>query len=106
MKTCFLFIVLGLSLGSCSDIFSDNDVKGADAKIYFAGSESRDGCGWLIILSEEEKYKPESLPEKFKVHQLTVKVSFKELDEIYTCGFPSVQSPKYKKIEITKIKRI
>lgn len=105
MKTYHLIIALGLSLNSCSDIFSENDVKGADARILFAGSEAYDGCGWLLVLSEEEKYKPSSLSEEFKVNGLAVKVSFKELDTIYSCGFPSANSPKYKNIRITKIRK-
>lgn len=106
MKTYLLInIGLGLFLSSCSDIFSDSDVKGVDAKIVFAGSEASDGCGWIVVVSEEEKYKPESLPEEFKIDKLAVNVSFKELDSTYSCGFPSVNSPQYPNIRITKIKK-
>ncbi|WPR74828.1 hypothetical protein [Algoriphagus sp. NG3] len=106
MKTYLLIISLALFLNSCSDIFSENDVKGVEARLIFAGSEASDGCGWLLVLSEEEKYKPSSLSEEFKVNGLAVKVSFKELDTIYSCGFPSVNSPEYQNVKITKIDKI
>lgn len=105
MKTNIVIFCLGLTLNSCSEVFSENDVKGEEAKVIFAGSEASDGCGWLLILSDEKKYKPESLSNEFKVDGLSVEVSFKELNSIYSCGFPSANSPKYKNVRITKIKK-
>ncbi len=109
MRTFFkIFILIGITglFCQCSDIFSENDVKGVEARLIFTGSEASDGCGWLLVLSEEEKYKPSSLSEEFKVNGLAVKVSFKELDTIYSCGFPSVNSPEYQNVKITKIDKI
>ncbi len=102
MKVHWYLVFSAFIFFSCSEDLVQNDIN---AKILNAGSEAVDGCGWLIVVSEDLSYKPVELDDKFQVDGMKVRISFKVLDDSYTCGFPSPNSPIFQKIKLRRIKK-
>jgi hypothetical protein len=56
------------------------------AVVINGGDEQVDGCGWLIEISNHT-YKPQFLPEEFRVNNLKVLVKYSLLEEKADCGW-------------------
>lgn len=99
MKKLFLIPTLFILL---TFAFQCESVDLVEATIVKTAPLAADGCGWVIEV-EGEQYKAKSLSEKFLEDGLKVKISYKQLDEIYQCGMIAGQGLTY--IEIEKIKK-
>ncbi|MBT8276786.1 MAG: hypothetical protein KJO39_11620 [Bacteroidia bacterium] len=74
--------------------------KCEDAVIRNYGDPALDGCGWVVDVSSTI-YKPENLPEQYKIDSLDVMIGYKVLDSV-NCGLIRNAHPG---ISITEIKK-
>ena len=56
------------------------------ATIHDGGEIELDGCGWLIETSAET-FKPQNLPDEFKIDGMEVKIKYDRLNSKSGCGF-------------------
>jgi hypothetical protein len=66
------------------------------------GSPSVDGCGW-VIKSDDQIFKPKSIPVNFQTDSLPVIITYIKLNTIFQCGFSQV---KYNEINLESISKI
>jgi hypothetical protein len=80
-RISLLFLVFFLSMAACK-----KESKLLIASVRDGGDPAVDGCGWLMDISSET-YKPENLPEEFKVDGMDVQIKYEKLDSMADCGF-------------------
>ena len=98
-------IIVSLFLFSCSkDKAADKAHKASgqvDAVVIWSGLVAADGCDWYIKTGETTFYHPDTLPEAFKQHNLSVKINYKTTEEIFSCGWGATM-PVIQLLEISK----
>ncbi|MCJ8208925.1 hypothetical protein MUY27_04340 [Mucilaginibacter sp. RS28] len=95
----FVFILAGCK--------KDSNYLVADAIIKDAGLPAADGCGWLIQTVADDWFQAENLPEKFKVNNLQIHMTYTLTGKRYTCGWvaPTPQNPGSPVINIHSIEK-
>ena len=91
-------------IASC-DKYDKPSWEKSQATVSYAGPIALDGCGWLIILPNNEVYKPENLPEEFMINDLEVMITYKIL-ETFTCGINPDNTPRGRIIRIDGIETL
>jgi len=99
-------LILALFIISSCDKDDEPIWKKSPATVSYSGPIAVDGCGWLIILPNNEVYKPENLPEEFMINDLEVDITYKILEETFRCGFTPPGTPPHQVIKIDRIKKI
>ena len=79
---------LSLLILICIFIISACEKEGefVNAVILDGGDPALDGCGWLIEISSVS-YKPQNLPDIFKVDSMEVEIKYNKLNTKADCGF-------------------
>ena len=98
MKTSLLF----LSLFMLITLSCKKDEKLILATIKYSGGIAADGCGWLVRV-DNVAYSPTNLDSAFMTYNLSVLVSFDEMDDSLTCGYGL--NSNYPLITILKMKQ-
>lgn len=100
LKCTLLTLFLTTVILSCKKE-QDPDLIVANATVIDAGPIEGDGCGWLIKL-DTVTYSPTNLPDKFKVADAKVAVSYHLLKTKMQCGLAAHFG--YTQIDIKNIK--
>lgn len=96
MRTLLLSFLLACILSGCKKD-SNNTFLEADATVIDEGSPAYDGCGWWLILDNNQSYSPDNLPEKYKVAGTSLHIKYQLTEHTNSCSIP-VNSPNYKAI--------
>ena len=81
LSITLVFILLQMAF-KCED---QHTLDLQEATIVNSGPVAADGCGWLILIDEEE-YSPTNLEEQYQKAGLKVKVEARLLDTEFQCG--------------------
>lgn len=74
-----------------------------EATIFYQGDPALDGCGWAIKIDEDFLH-PLNLPAEYRVDGLNVKVNYKPLGTLSTCGWRVPGNQNVEIIQIGKVK--
>ena len=105
MKYTILALLI-FSLASCMknhSCISEPDVKSSNAKVYYTGPVTSDGCGWVIEVNSTTYSPTYELAAEFQVNELPVSISYKlPNNSYYSCfksatGIPQIQILSIKK---------
>jgi len=61
-----------------------------------------DNCGAYMFIADDRYYKPDNLPDEYKVDELQVEISYQMTDLTHNCGFGGYKPV----IKIIKIKKL
>ena len=64
---------------------SEPDVKSSNAKVYYTGPVTADGCGWVITINSTSYRPTTELAAEFQVNELPVTISYKLTNSNYAC---------------------
>jgi hypothetical protein len=78
----------------------NQDQTDVDATIRFLGNPQQiDACGWIIEVSQRQRFKPLNLEPDFEQDGLRVRISFEMQRNSFICDF----SNQFREVSITSI---
>lgn len=113
MKAMIIYLIILSSIFSCSknEDISDSTNLSEDSLIFEStghltkyGEIDEGDCGYVIEISDT-LYKPISLPIEFETTNITVKIKYKHIDSIFTCGDINVP-PYHQELQVIEIIKI
>lgn len=106
MKPALLITLFGiLCIAACKKSNGFNpSIKAqfkANALIRNYGTPAADGCGWMLVTTDNKILKPDNLDQAFLKDSLKVELSYDTLQMLYQCGFNP--NSKFRHIQIKSI---
>lgn len=99
-RPAYLLLMALINLGLNSGC--EKEEQWVDAIVLDFGSPSVDGCGFVLEI-EGKIYFPVNLEEKYQVDKKEVRLQYRVLGDMQTCGFPH-SGVEYQKISIREIR--
>jgi hypothetical protein len=88
-----MLIVSLLTVTTISFCKKDPKLLVANATILNMGPVETDRCGWLLKI-DSTYYNPVNLPDKYKINDTKIRISYYLLTTKYRCGFAATIYPQ------------
>jgi hypothetical protein len=106
MKKILFAILLCATVAGCNEKMDDTNLKTYKKEGMIKYCPPPDNCNDYMIVIDIDQYtkyyKPDNLPDKFKIDNLQIEVTYHITEEKHNCGFGGYVPV----INITKIKKI